>query len=91
MHVSIDSDEKSKCPTAPAYTPRRSSSSAEMSSIARIFGAPETVPAGKMERNASNLCGYRLKDQLQWTYTTQAAETTADSERTSSAPPSATR
>lgn len=43
------------CPTAPAYTPRVSCSREETSSIARILGAPETVPAGKMERRASNL------------------------------------
>lgn len=55
MQVSISSSAKSNRPTAPAYTPRRSFSSSYMSSIALILGAPDTVPAGKMERNASNL------------------------------------
>jgi len=54
MHVSMPL-LKSMWPTAPAYTPRRSRSSDAMSSMARILGAPETVPAGKMERKASNL------------------------------------
>ena len=45
--------ERSKNPTAPAYGPRRSGSSSAMISIARIFGAPETVPAGNAERSAS--------------------------------------
>lgn len=55
MHVSIESAAKLNRPTAPAYAPRRSFSRSATSSIARILGAPETVPAGKMERKASNL------------------------------------
>lgn len=55
MHVSISSSAKSKRPTAPAYTPRRSLSNEEMISIALILGAPDTVPAGNMDRKASNL------------------------------------
>lgn len=55
IHVSISSSAKSHRPTAPAYTPRFSRSSDEISSIALIFGAPETVPAGNIERKASNL------------------------------------
>ncbi len=35
-----------KYPTAPAYGPLASTSSSSIISIARIFGAPETVPAG---------------------------------------------
>jgi hypothetical protein len=38
--------EKSKYPTIPAYGPRRVGSSSSMIYIARIFGAPDTVPAG---------------------------------------------
>lgn len=34
-----------------------------MSSMARILGAPETVPAGKMERKASNLRGARERER----------------------------
>ena len=45
--------EKSKNPTAPAYGPRRSGSRSAMISIARIFGAPDTVPAGNAARSAS--------------------------------------
>src|SRR5436309_595156 len=39
--------EKLKYPTAPAYGPRRVGSSSSMICIARILGAPDTVPAGK--------------------------------------------
>lgn len=55
IQVSISSSAKSNRPTAPAYTPRRSCSSEEMISMALILGAPDTVPAGKIDRNASNL------------------------------------
>ena len=39
--------------TAPPYGPRRKPSSSEISCIARIFGAPVTVPAGKHARRTS--------------------------------------
>src|ERR671926_262042 len=35
-------------PTAPVYKPRRSASSSAMTSIARILGAPVTLPLGKV-------------------------------------------
>ena len=38
----------------PPYAPRRSGSSSSMISIARTFGAPVIVPAGKVARNASS-------------------------------------
>ena len=38
---------KSRYMIAPEYTPRRVGSSSSMISMARTFGAPETVPAGK--------------------------------------------
>src|SRR5919204_5559341 len=40
-------------PTAPAYGPRRVGSISSMISMARIFGAPDTVPAGKHARRTS--------------------------------------
>src|SRR5207248_1347444 len=40
-------------PTAPAEKPRRTFSSSAMICMARIFGVPETVPAGKVARKAS--------------------------------------
>jgi hypothetical protein len=73
MHVSISSSAKSNLPTAPAYTPRRSPSNLETNSTALILGAPDTVPAGKIERNASNLkpnshYGKRLKREFHRTH-----------------------
>lgn len=47
MHQSIDL-LKEAYPTAPPYAPLLSGSISEMSSIARTFGAPERVPAGKI-------------------------------------------
>src|SRR5579875_217062 len=44
-----------KYPSAPAYGPRGSRSSSSIICIALIFGAPETVPAGKRDRMASKL------------------------------------
>src|SRR5690349_15215904 len=44
---------KSRYPTAPAYKPRPDGSSSRMICIARTFGAPETVPAGKHDTSAS--------------------------------------
>src|SRR5690606_17706740 len=41
-------------PTAPAYNPLGDASRSAMICIARIFGAPLTVPAGKQEARASN-------------------------------------
>ena len=55
IHVSSSFSLKSNRPTAPAYTPLRSCSNPPTSSMALILGAPETVPAGTMDRNASNL------------------------------------
>src|SRR5258708_15128143 len=55
IYTSISSFAKSNLPTAPAYTPLLSFSSSAISSIALILGAPETVPAGKIDRKASNL------------------------------------
>src|SRR5947208_5513588 len=45
--------ENAKYPTAPPYAPRRTGSSSSMISMARILGAPESVPAGKVARKAS--------------------------------------
>src|SRR5581483_7197431 len=45
--------EKSRYPTTPAYGPRFTGSSASMISIARTFGAPDTVPAGSVARSTS--------------------------------------
>ena len=53
IHVSMF-PEKSTYPTAPAYGPRRVGSNSSMISIARIFGAPLTVPTGSAARRASN-------------------------------------
>ncbi|KAH3667501.1 hypothetical protein OGAPHI_003150 [Ogataea philodendri] len=53
MQVSIVLPSYDQWPTAPAYTPRFCCSSSPISSIARTLGAPETVPAGKIDRNAS--------------------------------------
>src|SRR5919201_4329327 len=44
---------KLRYPIPPAYTPRRSPSSSAMISMARILGAPVTVPDGKQARRAS--------------------------------------
>ena len=41
-------------PTAPAYGPRAVGSCSAISSIARRFGAPVTVPAGNVTANASS-------------------------------------
>src|SRR2546422_9185284 len=41
-------------PTAPPYGPRWVGSSSSMISIARIFGAPVSVPAGKHARSTSS-------------------------------------
>src|SRR5262245_16378791 len=54
MHVSSTPSSGSAYPTAPAYGPRRLPSSSEISCIARTFGAPETVPAGKQACSRSN-------------------------------------
>jgi len=45
--------ERSTYPTAPAYGPRAVGSSVSMISMARIFGAPETVPWGNVARRTS--------------------------------------
>ena len=45
--------EKLKYPITPPYGPRRVGSSSSMISIARTFGAPESVPAGKHARSTS--------------------------------------
>ena len=44
---------KSTYPTTPAYGPRFTGSSSSMISIARTFGAPLTVPAGRVARKTS--------------------------------------
>lgn len=64
IHVSSSFALKSNRPTAPAYTPRFSCSRPPTISTALIFGAPETVPAGKIERNASNLSEARVSDSI---------------------------
>src|SRR3954454_14621554 len=52
MHVSSSPPYDSQ-PTAPPYAPRLIGSSSSMIRIARIFGAPESVPAGRTLRSAS--------------------------------------
>src|SRR6266851_8566491 len=47
------SPSRLKKPMAPPYGPRWSDSSSAMISIARILGAPVSVPAGKQARSAS--------------------------------------
>lgn len=54
MQVSTSSPLKFHRPTAPAYTPRFSPSRPAINCMARIFGAPLTVPAGMMLRKASH-------------------------------------
>ena len=56
------SPSRLKKPIAPPYGPRWSASSSAMISMARIFGAPVSVPAGKQARRAS--IGRRLGLQL---------------------------
>jgi len=55
MHMSILSSAKLKHTTMPVYTPQCSPSRPKMSSMAFIFGMPDTVPARKMEQKASKL------------------------------------
>ena len=45
--------EKPKYAIAPPYGPRRERSNRSISSMARIFGAPVSVPAGNAERKQS--------------------------------------
>ena len=40
-------------PMPPEYGPRRVGSSSSITSIARTFGAPDTVPTGSVARSAS--------------------------------------
>ena len=48
------SPEKSTYPVAPPYRPLRTVSSSSMISMARIFGAPLNVPAGRKDATRSN-------------------------------------
>src|SRR5688572_11944753 len=53
-------------PTAPAYGPRRVGSISSMISIARILGAPVTVPAGKHARRTSKASAPRRSVPTTW-------------------------
>src|SRR5258706_16479800 len=57
MHESIF-PLNAKYATAPPYGPRRVVSCSSISSIARIFGAPVSVPAGENERKRSRGVGF---------------------------------
>ncbi|SHT17474.1 Uncharacterised protein [Mycobacteroides abscessus subsp. abscessus] len=45
---------KSRYPRTPPYNPRRVSSTSSINSMARTFGAPDSVPAGKHAVMASS-------------------------------------
>ncbi len=53
MVMAASRSSGTKKPMAPPYGPRRSPSSSAMACMARTFGAPLTVPAGKAARRAS--------------------------------------
>src|SRR5438445_11688959 len=53
-------------PTAPPYGPRWVGSSSPMISIARIFGAPVSVPAGKHARSTPGAPVAWRRRRLRW-------------------------
>ena len=72
--VSICAPPHPMCPTAPAYGPRAVGSSSSMISMARILGAPETVPAGKHAPRTSSADSPTLTRPSTWLHRCMTCE-----------------